>query len=160
MCREHKKAAASQPAASLKIAPGWYYFFPATSSRVSALCNAFSDRSTSTLASPLASRCSARTLALRARSTSMSAGRSADLGQNRHFVGQHFCKSPGHCKPLLLSPGAERDFADSQFRDQRRMPRQDAQIPVLAGNLNFRRSRVHDFLFRRDDLELESIGHQ
>jgi len=39
------------------------------------------------------------------------------------------------------------------------MPRKDAQISVLAGNLNFRRRRVYDFLFRRNDFELESIGH-
>src|ERR1700735_2520528 len=54
-----------------------YGFFPATSNRVSALCNAPKVRSTSTLGSPLVRRCSARALALRARSTSISEGRSA-----------------------------------------------------------------------------------
>ena len=63
-------------------------------------------------------------------------------------------------KPLLFGASVERDFTHGQFGDERRMPRQDAQISVPAGNLNLRRSRVDHFLFRRDDLELESIGHQ
>src|SRR5208283_2611508 len=49
----------------------------ATSNLAWARCSASSARSTSTLVSPLVSRCSARSLALRARSTSISDGRSA-----------------------------------------------------------------------------------
>ena len=82
------------------------------------------------------------------------------LGENCHLVRQDFCKSPGHGKMLLGRILAERDLANGQFSDQGRVSRQDSQIPVLAGNLNFlRRRRLYNFLLRRDDLELESICH-
>ena len=56
---------------------GALYFPDATSIRDSARCSASNARSTSTEVSPLVKRCSARSLALRARSTSISEGRSA-----------------------------------------------------------------------------------
>jgi hypothetical protein len=37
--------------------------------------------------------------------------------------------------------------------------RQDAEIPVLAGNLHFLRHIADNHLLRSDDLELESVGH-
>src|SRR5580693_636689 len=39
------------------------------------------------------------------------------------------------------------------------MPRQNAQISVLARNLNFLRRSVDHFLLRRNNLELESVCH-
>jgi len=81
------------------------------------------------------------------------------LGKNRHLIGQNFGESPRHGEMLLDGILAEGNLADGQFGDERRVSRQDAQIPVLAGNLNFLRRRLYDFLFRRDDLELESVCH-
>ena len=67
------------------------------------------------------------------------------LRQNGHFVGQHFCKSPSDCKALLVSMLAKGDLADREFGDQRRVSRQNPQISVLAGNLDFLRRRVTTF---------------
>jgi len=60
---------------------------------------------------------------------------------------------------LFLTSVAVGNFAHGQLRDQGRMPRQHSQIAILAGNLNLRRRGVDNLLFRRDDLELESIWH-
>jgi hypothetical protein len=83
------------------------------------------------------------------------------FGENRDFGRQHFGKSPRDREPLLLTARtgvlAVSDFTDGQLRDQRSVPRQNAEIPVLTGNLNFFGRRVDDFLFRGDDFELESV---
>jgi hypothetical protein len=80
------------------------------------------------------------------------------LSENRHLVGKNFREAPSHGKALLGGVLAERDLADGEFGDEWRMPGKNSQISVLAGNLGFLGRGLDHLLFRRDDLELESIG--
>src|ERR1700685_810870 len=82
------------------------------------------------------------------------------LRQNGDLVRQHFGKAPCNSKHMLRRISSVLNLADGKLGNQRRMPRQNPQIPVLAGNLRFRRSRLNDFLLRRNNLELESICHK
>lgn len=81
------------------------------------------------------------------------------FGENRHLVRQDLGESPGNREVLFGGILAISDLADGQLGDERSVSRKNPQIAVLSGNLDFFGRRVDHFLFRRDDLELESICH-
>src|ERR1700677_3623931 len=81
------------------------------------------------------------------------------LGQNGHFIRQHFCESPGYRKMVRVVFFAVSDLSDRKLGDQRSVSRKDAKIPVLAGNLHFLRHIPDNHLLRSDNLELESVSH-
>src|SRR5581483_5982737 len=57
------------------------------------------------------------------------------FGEDSGLVGQHFRESPRDGDVLLHPADAVRDFADSELGDQRRVPRKNTEIAVLAGDL-------------------------
>lgn len=77
------------------------------------------------------------------------------FGEDSDFIRQDFREPPGNSEALLGGILAINDLADGKFGDQRRVAGQDSQVSVLAGNLHLLGTRLHDFLFRRDDFELE-----
>src|SRR5579864_6860028 len=52
------------------------------------------------------------------------------------------------------------DLPDGQLRNKWRMPRQNAKIPVLPGNLHLLGPVLDDELFGSHDFELERFSHQ
>src|SRR6202035_4304206 len=79
--------------------------------------------------------------------------------KDRHFVRKHLGEAPGDCQIIGLVTLAIADFSNRQFGNKRGVTREDAKIPVLAGNLHFFRHVLHHHLLGRDNLELESITH-
>src|SRR6266481_6392023 len=49
-------------------------------------------------------------------------------------------------------------LSDPQFCHERRVPRQNTQIPVLAGHLHFDRLLAEQLLLRRDDHQINGVG--
>src|SRR5262249_56254874 len=69
-------------------------------------------------------------------------------------------ESPGDGKPLFGGVLAIGDLAYREFGDQGRVSGENAEIAVLAGDLDLLGRRFDYFLFRRDNFELESISHR
>src|SRR5579872_868418 len=86
-------------------------------------------------------------------------GAFGSLCQDSDLVRQHFRESPGYREVFGDIVFAISNFSDCKFGNQRSVSRQDAQIPILAGNLHFFRHVADDHLLRGDNFELESISH-
>ena len=82
------------------------------------------------------------------------------FGKNRNFVRKNFRKPPRSGKTMQLPARAITDLASAKFGYQWRMPWQDTDVAVKPGNLHFLRSVAHHQLLRRDNFELERVGHR
>ena len=103
----------------------------------------------------LASRSSARFFAASARATSISSAFSAICARIVTRSGCTSAKPNAIDEIVLLLPLAVPQLADLQHREQRRVPGQDAEVAVGAGDLHLVDRLVHERPIGRHDLQLQ-----
>jgi hypothetical protein len=58
------------------------------------------------------------------------------FGEDGHTVGQHFAIASSHKNVMAYLPGSVGNFSDLKLCDERRVPRQNAQVAIASGQLD------------------------
>jgi hypothetical protein len=76
--------------------------------------------------------------------------------ENPHVVVEYFEEAAAHRKLPLVAIRSITEASLSQLAEQGGVPRQNAQVSILAGNLHFVHLFVNQFAFGRHYLQIES----
>ena len=86
-------------------------------------------------------------------------GEFGNLREHGHGVGQHLGQAGGDREHVALLADPVGEPTDGERREQRRVPRQHAEVALGAWQLDLVGLDAHEFAFGRDDAERELAGH-
>lgn len=83
-----------------------------------------------------------------------------DFGEDRDLVRQDFGETPRAGQVLLLAGGVGvTDLTDSEFGDKWRVPGEDTDVAIAAGDRDLRRIVADEPMLRSDDFEFDDFSH-